>query len=147
MKKVRIIFIILAIAAAGVLYGIREFNRKPESTSEKDAIAKLTADSLARCFETNDSLATSIFTGKIVEVEGIIEEKDVDNGSVRLRLKGTDMSGVICQLEANDSSGAANGEQGALICIKGKCNLYQKVELLPGGDVYLNNCVMTEKSK
>lgn len=147
MKLLRIILILVVIGAAAAIYGIREFNRKPESTTEKDAVGRFEAGSLTQRFEENDSAATFELAGKIVEVEGIIEERTEDNGTIRLKLKGTDMSSIICQLEAKDSGLVSGKGSGATVCVKGQCNTYQKVDLLPGGDLLLSNCVLVDYRK
>jgi hypothetical protein len=147
MKIVRIVVVVVVVGIIAALYGIYEFNRKPESTSEKDAIARFSADSLTENFESNDSIATVKFAGKIVEIEGIIEEKSNDNGTIRIKLRGTDMSSVICQLEAKDSAMVSGKGTGATVCIKGQCNTYQKVDLLPGGDLLFSNCVLVDYKK
>ncbi|MFM7218020.1 MAG: OB-fold protein [Bacteroidota bacterium] len=147
MKLLRIILILVVIGTAAALYGIREFNRKPESTSEKEAIGRYSAGSLTEQFEKNDSSATLQLAGKIVEVDGIIEERTEDNGTIRIKLKGTDMSSIICQLEAKDSALISGKGTGATVCVKGQCNTYQKVDLLPGGDLLLSNCVLVDYRK
>ena len=144
-NKKNLIIAGVAILAGVVYYAYHEFNRKPESTSEKTATASFKADSLAAAFESNDSLATLQYCGKIIEVEGIVQEKSAENGAVRLHLKGSEMSNVICQFEARDSAIFNTVNTGAKICLKGQCNTYQKVDLLPGGDVLLSNCVWIEK--
>lgn len=142
-----IILVVLASIVGGVLYGIREFTRTRESTSELEAVAAFTADSLAIKFEENDSVATVEFGGKVLQVEGVIEEATNDNGVIRLRLRGSDMSGIMCQFEAGDSSALEKFMPGATVCLKGQCNAYQKVEMLPGGDLLLSNCVLTDYNK
>jgi hypothetical protein len=57
------------------------------------------------------------------------------------------MSSVLCQFEPSDSVAAGAITSGAVVCIKGQCNSYQKLEMLPGGDVLLSNCIVTEKNK
>lgn len=146
-KSILILVVVLVTGMGAVWYGIREFNRKETSTSELDAIANFKADSLASKFESNDSVATIELGGKIVQLEGTIEESTMDNGILRVRLKGSDMSGIICQMETKDSSQLSNYKPGATVCLKGKCNTYQKVEMLPGGDLLLSNCVLTEYRK
>jgi hypothetical protein len=142
-----IILVVLAAIIAGVLYGIREFTRTRESTSEIEAVAAFQADSLAIKFEENDSMATVEFGGKVLQVEGVIEEATNDNGVIRVRLRGSDMSGIMCQFEPGDTAIANKYIPGATVCLKGQCNAYQKVEMLPGGDLLLSNCVLTEYKK
>lgn len=148
MKKWKIIVLAILIGGIGAgIYGYLEWNRKPASTSEKEAIASFKADSLASIFEDNDSIATIQFTGKIISLEGVVEQCTKDHGVVRLRLKGSDMSGIICEFEAKDSAQSGQAQPGATVCLKGQCNTYQKVDMLPGGDLLLSNCVVTEYKK
>lgn len=146
----KIVKIVLALAVLGIIGGIyayMEFNRKPASTSEKESIGRFMADSLAETFEANDSVATLEYAGKIVELEGVVEEATNDGGVMRIRLKGSEMSNVICQLEGTDSTQLGQFKPGATVCLKGQCNTYQKVEMLPGGDLLLSNCVLTDYRK
>ncbi|MEY4594796.1 MAG: hypothetical protein RIQ47_1206 [Bacteroidota bacterium] len=146
-KTVKIVLVVLCLILAGVLYGIREFTRTRESTSEIDAVALFKADSLAQKFEDNDSIATVEFGGKVLQVEGVIEEATSDNGTIRIRLRGSEMSGIMCQFEPGDSTIIKDFKPGATVCLKGQCNAYQKVEMLPGGDLLLSNCVLTDYNK
>lgn len=144
MKKRPLILISIAIISAVGIYAYREFNRKPASSSGKEAVGKFKADSLAALFEQNDSLATLNLAGKIIEVEGVVGEKSSEGGSVRIHLQGVGMSNIICQLEPKDSGLFTTLPTGATVCLKGQCNTYQKVDLLPGGDVLLSNCVRVD---
>jgi hypothetical protein len=147
MKKRNLLLFAAAVLASIIFYAYYQFNRKPESTSEKEAIAALRADSLAHLFESNDSIATLTYAGKIIQVEGTVIDKSSENGTVRLHLKGTELSNLICQLEPRDSALFNTVSNGATICLKGQCNTYQKVDLLPGGDLLISNCIWIEKEK
>jgi hypothetical protein len=137
--------IVLAVVSIGAYYAWTEFNRKTESTEKLEAVDSFRADSLAMKFETNDSTATLELGNKIIQVEGVAEELSQENGKVRVRLKGSDLSSVICQFESSDSATIASIKAGATLCLKGQCNAYQKVEMLPGGDLLLTRCVISKK--
>lgn len=144
-RTLKFLFVFLLIVAGIAYYGWREFNRTEKSTLEKETVAIFKADSLAALFEMNDSIASARLGGKVIQVEGTAEECSKENGTVRVRLTGSGMSAVLCQFEPGDSLAAGAIVNGAVVCIKGQCNSYQKLEMLPGGDVLLSNCIVTEK--
>lgn len=144
-RTFKFVLVFLLIIAGVAYYGWREFNRKEASTLEKETFAIFKADSLAAFFEMNDSIASARLGGKVIQVEGIAEECSKENGTVRVKLMGSGMSAVLCQFEPGDSLAAGAIVNGAVVCIKGQCNSYQKLEMLPGGDVLLSNCIVTEK--
>ncbi|MFM2207856.1 MAG: hypothetical protein RL213_1831 [Bacteroidota bacterium] len=147
MKKnlLRFLIAFLILGAAGAYYAWYEFNRTEESTADKEVEAIFPADSLASLFENDDSSATALYGGKILQVEGTAEECSAENGKIRIKLTGTGMSGILCQFEASDSVAAAAVDEGSLVCLKGQCDAYQTVEMLPGGDLYLSRCVIVKK--
>jgi hypothetical protein len=131
------LFVVFFLALAGILGGLYLFNKKHKDLRKAKPDYVITAAGLQNVFEENESDAIVKFTGKILEVSGIIgsvKPGEENTTSVTLRT-GSDFSAVICTFPSTtDVSKLAEGEQ---ITIRGECSGF----LL---DVLLNNCVLIQ---
>jgi len=134
MKKliITIIFVVVVAAIGGYLYVFRDADT---DVGRKVADYDLTAKELVEHFELNEDSANSMFLGKIISVEGVVDNKVEKDGEVTIYLKASeDISGVLCHFNTNlgDLGKVYEGEN---LKVKGICSGY----LL---DVVLNQCAI-----
>ena len=131
MKKISV-FILLA-----VLYGIKEYNRKPTDLSKVNPEATISAVALITSFKENEATANKTFLGKTVLVNGIISEIDNENDTLINVYLGdsTLLEKVSCTMDMSKSDEYKNLKKGQQISIKGFCTGYLQ-------DVELNRCVI-----
>lgn len=145
MKKI-ILVIILLLAALAALYVYREYNRKPVAPSEQKADHSIDASRLISLFEENETDATRNFTGKILEVTGVLasfEQDDVRVTNLSLGPAGSSIM-VRCNLAENVSIDSASLIIGNEYTLKGFCTGFNKDELL-GSDIMLNDCAISDQ--
>lgn len=131
------LFVVFFIALAGILAGLYMFNKQHDDLNKAKPDYIITAADLQKEFEENESSAASKFTGKILEVSGIISSvKSGEENTISITLKtGSDFSAVICTFPVTaDVSKLAEGGQ---IIIRGECSGFLM-------DVLLNNCVLMQ---
>jgi hypothetical protein len=147
LKRVIIIVVVVAIAGAAY-YGYKEYTRKNEDLSEAAATFSVKANELIREFESNDSVSTKKYLGKVIEVEGMTKkiEKD-DEGFVTVVLgDSTNMSSVRCAMDSLHRNDASNLAISSSIKVKGYFTGYEKDETgILGSDVKLNRCVIVKE--
>ena len=148
-KKIIWLFVLLVITAGG-WYGYKEYTRTNKDLSKVTADISISAVSLVKEFEINDSVANKKYSGKIIETDGNVKsiEKD-DKGYYTIVLGDTNsMSSVRCPVDTIHSKDAAQLKTGSSAIIRGVCTGFKKNELLGenlGSDVELNRCVVIIK--
>lgn len=100
----------------------------------------VTSNELFDDFSTNEELANSKYIGKIILIQGAIEEIIHNEGQTIIILQTDDLfSGISCRLSDAENSKTEFLEQGQSIRIKGQCS----GKLI---DIILNNCVIVDKN-
>ena len=137
-RKIKILLVAVAvIILIAVAYLFREYNRTPTNVADITAAETISAPDLIAAFENNETLANEKFTGKIIEVTGVISSihNEADTVvSVRMET-GDPLHKINCALAKNEMAEIKNYATGQSIAIKGYCTGY----LL---DVELNRCVI-----
>jgi hypothetical protein len=129
-----VLFSVFFLGLAGILAGLIMFNKQHKDLQKVKPDYVITAVDLQKAFEENEVEATGKFTGKILEVSGIIAsaKPGVENTTSITLSTGSDFSAVICTFPATtDASTLSEGKQ---ITIRGECSGFLM-------DVLLNNCV------
>lgn len=132
---------------AGTLFFYKEYYRENKDTARLKADYKITAVSIIREFETNESSARKKYSDKIILTEGFVKDiiKD-DRGFYSVTLGDTaSMSSVKCSMDSIYNAEAAGLQKGTHSSIKGVCAGFNADELL-GSDVVLVRCVI-DKNK
>jgi hypothetical protein len=132
--KIALIFVTV-ITLGGILFGLYKYNLGSEDLQKVKPDFIVSAEDLVKAFEADENAATARYTGKIIEVSGIIQRINPgENNALGIALRtGSELSSVICTIPgAHDLSEFKTGEQ---ITIRGECSGF----LL---DVLLNNCVV-----
>lgn len=130
------VIILLALFAIGY---IAFLNVPQDTTKGKEATIQLGAASLFAEYEKNEKQADKKFIGKIMDIEGQVMglEKDEAGKGVVILDSGNGMDGVMCTLEASETSKMANLKPGQNVKIRGKC----AGKTL---DVVFNKCLLLE---
>ena len=131
-------FAILGIIALVLLslYGYLKYHQLRTPAAETAASLVIDSHSLYRAFAADDSLASTRFLEKVIEVQGPIQQIDSSNGSMALLL-ATGASGLINCSMASPVPGLRVQQE---ILIKGKCAGYM-------ADVLMVDCVVLTKKK
>ena len=134
-RKYILVFVVLILLT--VLYGIKEYNRKPTDLSKVKPEATISAVALITSFKDNEATANKSFLGKTVLVNGIISEIDNENDTLVNVYLGdsTLLEKVSCSMDMTKSEEYKKLKQGQQISIKGFCTGYLQ-------DVELNRCVI-----
>jgi hypothetical protein len=127
------LFFVVFIAIGSILAALILFNKKHPDTAKVKPDFVLTAIELQKDFENSETLASSKYINKILEVNGIIVSvTPADSTNTNISLKtGNDISSVICTFhKLSDTSKLIPGDE---ITLRGECSGFLM-------DVLLNNC-------
>jgi hypothetical protein len=151
MKKKKIILIVAAsLLVFGGIYGAHEFFRRNPDMATLQSNFKLTAADFLYAFDTNDSLATKKYIGKIIEVTGTVRkvEKDDQNFYTVVLSNGGNLSSVRCAIDSAKNSEVLQVKEGTGASVKGIFTGYNKDETgLLGSDAQLDRCVIISATK
>lgn len=131
LKSIIGVFSFVAVISTAIGYSL--FTKKREGVEDVETKIKLTSDTLISEYELNDEAADSKYSGKIIEVSGVINTISLEKDGVNVYLRGSDLGGVCCQLDSMYS--APYLKPGDSVTIKGLCT-----GLLM--DVVMLNCVV-----
>lgn len=129
------LFVVFFIGLAGILAGLYMYNMKQKDMAKTKPDFVISATSLQKEFEDDETAASAKFVNKVVEVTGIISSVNSteNNGISVTLLTGSDFSSVICTFTSVKD--AEMLKQGKEITIRGECSGFLM-------DVLLNNCVI-----
>ncbi|HNP48052.1 MAG TPA: hypothetical protein PKL85_04400 [Bacteroidia bacterium] len=136
----RIILTASIFLTAAVAFGYYLFNKPHGSIIDETPIFSSKAVGLVDEYEADENSANTKYLGKVIEVEGTVSDKSMDEkGVLNITLKGGDLAGIGCQFDKNfqtDAMGFKNGDQ---VKIKGICTGILM-------DVVLVDCVISDNS-
>lgn len=119
MKKYVIILLVFAII--GTITGWYLYTKPVKSTSSKSTDISLNSEELFNAFTNDEAAANSMYLDKVVSVTGDVTNVSMEDGHRVIRLNsGTEMFGVVCKMEQDDSD-AEQVNVGEKITIKGIC--------------------------
>ena len=149
-RKRKVILVLLLLAVAGVgWYAYKEYSRTNRDLASASPDFKVEAGSLVKEFEINDSTANKKYLGKIIEIEGPVNEISKDeSGYYTLVLGDTaTLSSVRCSMDTVHSADAASLKAGSSVILRGACTGFNKDEMGLGSDLILNRCVIISTKK
>ncbi|MDB5201542.1 MAG: hypothetical protein JWQ27_951 [Ferruginibacter sp.] len=133
---IALVIFIVAAAATGFYY----FNKGPVNISSAVA-QKISAEQLYRSFQQDTIQASKNYSGKVLEVTGLVTRTSKNQqGQTLIFLKTTDNGGVInCTMQKD-----AEVLQGNTVTLKGLCNGIGEAvpELGIAADIYLSQCLL-----
>lgn len=147
-NSLRILVLLLVIAAGGLLYGLYEFNRKPASLHTSKEDFTISAGELLQQFDQNQTEANSRYTGKTLLVSGLLRSIDTDNDGFSTLVLGDEnesLSSVRCSMDSSFKADQLSVNTGAKVSLKGICTGYQPDDMGLGADIILNRCITIEK--
>jgi hypothetical protein len=125
----------LVIIFTGGFIGYKMYN-KPHRNVQKAKALTITAIKLTTDYENNEPEANSLYLDKVLEVSGEISDITKNQkGEQVITLKGSDLSGVICTLDAVVQTAI---KPATSVVIKGICSGYLT-------DVVLVRCMVLSK--
>ena len=114
---------ILILVLAGVAIGLYMYNKPHQNISKAKADLEMTAPELFSDFENDETAANTRYLDKIVAIEGVVKAVTKDeNGMTSVTLEaGSDMFGVICQLDDFSKHKRSDFQEGEKVKFKGIC--------------------------
>lgn len=135
-KSIRFILIAaILIAVAGMATGIYLYTLGNKNLGRVKPDYVASATDLIKEFENDEKSASVKYTGKIIEITGIIKEiGEGENNSLNIKLlSGSELSSVICTFP--EKKAVEGLESGSKITVRGECAGYLF-------DLLMNNCVV-----
>lgn len=113
----------LLLALIGGAFAFYMYNKPHQNMSKAKTEIALSATQLFSDFELNESKANTTYLDKIVEVEGIVKEINTDeSGLTSITLEGgSDMFGVVCQMDNLSKHKRTEFKTGESVKFKGIC--------------------------
>lgn len=123
---------------AAVVTAFLVYNKPHRSVAEEEAEFTLPASELVEAFSEDESAADSVYSGKVVEIRGMLKDKMVSDGAAILFIGDTtQMIGVNCFLREHQEDAYRALQIGRQVTVKGICN-----GLLL--DVVLDKCIVKD---
>ena len=121
MKRLLGIGLLLALLGLGVGYFM--YNKPHQNMDKAKVDVALEASELFTAFETNEAEANEKYLDKIIKVSGTVKEVSTDDkGNISVTLEsGSEMFGVICQMDDLTEHAKTNFEPGEQVTFKGVC--------------------------
>jgi amino acid permease len=137
-KKFRntVFFVAVFIFATVAVFGYLLYNKPHRDVLKAKTDYTISAPELLKEFETNSTLASEKYNGKILLVSGKVESIKVSpsNSSIQLSCEGS-FFGVNCSFNTKGATNLLENKIGNEIRVKGECKGYID-------DVILNNCFL-----
>jgi hypothetical protein len=142
-KIIRVLLILLVIAALGGWYAYSEYNRPLANMADAKSEVSSKAIDLITDFEKDETAASKKFVDKVIEVEGTLKEATADDQGLYTLALGDEasMSSVRCSVDSAFTVVASQLNKGEIVKIKGVCSGFTIDELL-GSDVTLVRCAV-----
>ncbi len=134
MKKLLIAALLVLLAAGGI--GFYLFNKKVPGLANATPDFHHTADELYDAFDRDEAEANTMYTGKIIDVSGLILSVKNTNETANVVLEAANAmaGGINCSFKST----VEGLEKGREVTIRGEC---QGILM----DVVLNNCHLVKK--
>lgn len=118
MRK-KILISICLLVCAGVAVGLYLYKKPRTAAASQHTDFVISADALYQQFEKDEQAASLKYTGKILEVSGMVGEVQKTDSTLSVLLTARKaMGGVNCSMAAADPTGV---QQNQTITVKGKC--------------------------
>ncbi len=139
-SKVKIALLaLLILGGIGAAIGFTLFNKPHQDLVATESAFQIEAPALFTAFESDEAGANEKYLNQIVEVSGIVQEKnETDNGGINLILRDdVAMFGINCAFLPDQAAKVAKLEIGMQATVKGICTGYLM-------DVSLARCVLAD---
>lgn len=137
-NKFILLLILLLLIFSGYICISYLFKDANQPLNEKTADLIVKSNELIKDFSRNEKQSLKIYAGKIIEVQGVVEEINYLNNKTTIILKGDDNNfGIICEMNPLENDKVKKINSNDSILIKGICKGYLK-------DVILLNCTIQQ---
>lgn len=145
-RKKIIVFAILLLIVAGIIYTYKEFNRTNINIANESSAYTVNATGLIKEFTESDSAASKKYIGKVISVKGFVKDISKDERGYYTITLGdtTGMSSIRCSIDSIYSVTVSAIKPGMNVNVKGSCTGFNKDELL-GLDIIFNRCLVVDK--
>ena len=141
LKKIVLVILLIAVIAVGI--GLYMFNKGPINIEGSSGV-KITATELYNAFNTDTVAAAKLYSGKILEVKGMISSVSVNQQHQEVIMLKTNMDAAFinCTLENENTTVA----EGRAVTVKGICSGIGQgdEELGIKADIYLTRSVIVQ---
>jgi hypothetical protein len=129
----------------GAIYGITQYYKPAKDIAETKADVTIAANELYLAFEQHEQEANASYNGKVIQTSGTVAEIATNqNNEVTVILREAGMTnGVFCTMLPAAADAARNLKAGDKVTVKGQCDGYNGMEMMPG-DVVLTQCSLVE---
>ena len=138
-KSRNILFIVLGIIIAGLVFAYFIWNKPHQDVKDAKAIST-DATSLYNSFLNDSANANSTYLNKIIKVSGVVNKVSLNQQKQQIILLNTSVPGasINCTMEQNSN----NIKEGDKVILKGICQGYIPGDAEMGipGDVVLTRC-------
>lgn len=135
LYKKQLLYFIVVVIIGVAFYAYREYNRKAKDiTSVKPAFV-ISADSLVDLFEQDESAANKKYTGKVIQVSGVMSSVSYHQDTLLNIILGVGFHKTSCQMDTRSKLKLERNQELDRINIKGICTGYLM-------DVELTRCVL-----
>ena len=135
-NKFFLLVILLLVLINGYCYVLPFFTSSEKNLDNALAELNINSNDLVNSYNTNEEKSDSLYTGKIIEVEGYIKEITFLNARNTIILNSkTENFGVICDINPNQKEKINQLKTHQKIRVKGICKGFLK-------DVILLNCAI-----
>ncbi|KOY50717.1 OB-fold protein [Polaribacter dokdonensis] len=122
-KKIVLPLILLSVGIAIVAYNV--YNKPHIDVVDAKADVLVTAENLFTEFSTDEATANAEYLDKIIQVKGIVQKLEIENGIGIVTLKTEDDFGSVqCNLSTEAKNDFNVLKENELVTIKGICTGY-----------------------
>ncbi len=119
-----------------VAFGLYEYNKPHASVKDLNTDIIIDESDLYNQYEKDETEADKKYSGKIIEVKGIVNDVEKTDSTFSILLKPAEaIGGINCNLAIADNNKLDVPQKGASVIIKGKCAGFLM-------DVTLTDCVL-----
>jgi hypothetical protein len=144
-RKTIILLVILIIGCGGILYAVKEYNRKPAGVENSKPAYTLTAHEFIREYSTLQEAANHKYLGQTIIVHGRVNAIDRSNPNhvaIVLGESGSS-SGIRCNMDSTSLNSTATIKEQDSIAIKGICTGYIPDDMGLGADIILTKSIIS----
>lgn len=128
-------FLCLIIAGS---WGFYEYSRPHRDAGSAKTDAYISADTLYKDFTDDEAAATKIFSGKVLEVTGTVQDVSVSRKKPVVFLATGGLGNVNCLMAEDSATIFSAVKKNTVVVIKGKCSGFLM-------DVNLVDCVLKQQ--
>jgi tRNA_anti-like len=143
-KKVILLITLFICAGAGILYAVREYNRKPEAVADTTPDFTLSSKELIDYFKRDQAAANQKFLGKMMLISGTVMALDTAIAAKPTVVIGESESNssIRCSVDSAFYDRSRSLKPNDKITIKGVCTGYIPDDMGLGSDIIINRCII-----